>query len=142
MRKVYGIFLLLIGSLLMGVTGNENLIVFFLIRCIGGMCFFFAIRNLINRSNPISELMPDNQGEYSVLWLTDRDSDINDFKGIFNSASKVTIMRNMSSTNKKYRALDLEKGPLLIIFDNNGVVLRTPNISVALEFLENKYKIS
>lgn len=48
--------------------------------------------------------------------------------------------KSLEGTNKKYPELELKKAPVIVIFDENGVVLTSYNLDEAVEFLENEYE--
>lgn len=140
MNKVFGMFLLLIGSSLMGFNMDNNYIGNILIRMIACIFFFMAIKKFSNRVNPISELMPYRKGDHSILWVTDGESGINEMPSIFNSVGKVTMITNLISTNERYPQLKLEKCPVFVIFDKEGLVLKTYKKDEAIQYLEEKYE--
>ncbi|QOY34627.1 hypothetical protein AWH56_018125 [Anaerobacillus isosaccharinicus] len=90
-------------------------------------------------SNTYQELMPGSKGEFSVLWITEKTGGYNAFPSVFNKVDKVTMPKSLEEINKKYPKLELKRAPVIVIFNENGVVLTTYNLDEAVEFLENEY---
>ncbi|MED4015132.1 hypothetical protein [Sutcliffiella cohnii] len=107
-------------------------------RLLHGLVSVFLLTVVVAcSSDAYPALMPEKNGEYSLLWLRDRNGGVTPFPLIFNEVNKVTMPSSLEETNKNYPELKLEKVPAFVIFDNRGVVFKTYDQDEAINFLED-----
>ncbi|MYL35661.1 hypothetical protein GLW08_16535 [Pontibacillus yanchengensis] len=90
-------------------------------------------------SDNYPDLMPNKHGDYSVLWIKDNGGGYNEYPLVFNKVNKVTSIISLEEAKDEYPKLSLIKQPAFIIFNENGIVLKTYIKEEAIEFLEENY---